>query len=245
MDWQTGQIRVKEGTVLDFESDRKSYDLVVEAVLPGGIRSIIRVTIIVTNVDEPGNVTLAPSGTPEVGTTITATLSDPDGGVTAPMWQWQSSSDGETWTDIAGATSESYTPTEADRGMRLRANVTYNDAFAAGTSLAGLMTESLPAAQVTPEPVTPPPPTPTPVPPMVPTPTPWPATPTPTPEPTATPEPTPPPTVAPVVEPPPPPAADEGGVNVALIVLIIAIGVAIAGGGAYLLTRETRFPIGR
>ena len=61
--------------------------------------------------------------------------------------------------------------------MRLRANVTYNDAFTAGTSLAGLMTESLPAAQVTPEPVTPPP-------------TPWPATPTPTPEPTATPMPT-------------------------------------------------------
>ena len=111
IDWRTGQIRLKEGTVLDFESDRKSYDLVVEAVLPGGIRSIIRVTIIVTNVDEPGNVTLTPSGTPEVGTIITARLSDPDGGVTARMWQWQSSSDGVTWTDIAGATSESYTPT--------------------------------------------------------------------------------------------------------------------------------------
>ena len=249
MDWQTGQIRVKEGTVLDFESDRKTYNLVVEAVLPGGIRSIIRVTIIVTNVNEPGSVTLTPSGTPEVGTTITATLSDPDGGVTARKWQWQSSPDGVTWTDIAGATSESYTPTEADRGMRLRPNVTYNDAFAAGTSLAGLMTESLPAApppQVTPEPVTPPPPTPTPVL-VVPTPTPWPATPVPTPEPTATPmptaapEPTPPPTVAPVVEPPPPPPADEGGVNVALIVLIIAIGVAIAGGRAYLLTRRRGF----
>ena len=248
IDWQTGQIRVKEGTVLDFESDRKTYNLVVEAVLPGGIRSIIRVIIIVTNVDEPGSVTLAPSGMPEVGTTITATVSDPDGGVTAPMWQWQSSPDGVTWTDIAGATSEGYTPTEADRGMRLRANVTYTDAFAAGTSLAGLITESLPAAQVTPEPVTPPPPTPTPIPPMVPTPTPWPATPVPTPEPTATPmptatpEPTPtaPPTVAPVVEPPPPPP-DEGGINVALIVLIIAIGVAIAGGGAYLLTRRRGF----
>ena len=248
IDWQTGQIRVKEGTVLDFESNRKSYNLVVEAVLPGGIRSIIRVTIIVTNVDEPGSVTLAPSGTPEVGTTITATVSDPDGGVTAPMWQWQSSPDGVTWTDIAGATSESYTPTDADRGMGLRANVTYNDLFAAGTSLVGLITERLPAAQVTPEPVTP---TPTPVPPMVPTPTSWPATPTPmpTPEPTATPmptatqEPTPtvPPTVAPVVEAPPPPPADEGGVNVALIVLIIAIGVAIAGGGAYLLTRRRGF----
>ena len=155
IDWQTGQIRVKEGTVLDFESNRKSYNLVVEAVLPGGIRSIIRVTIIVTNVDEPGNVTLAPSGTPEVGTTITATLSDPDGGVTAPMWQWQSSPDGVTWTDIAGATSESYTPTDDDQGMLLRSNVTYSDVFAAGTSLVGLITERLPALQppqVTPEP---------------------------------------------------------------------------------------------
>ena len=243
----TGQITVNEGTVLDFESGKNTYILDVVAIPQGGVRSSIRVIIIVTNVDEPGSVTLAPSGTLEVGTTITATLSDPDGGVTAPMWQWQSSPDGVTWTDIAGATSESYTPTEADRGMRLRANVTYNDAFAAGTSLAGLMTESLPAAQVTPEPVTPPPPTPTPIPPMVPTPTPWPATPVPTPEPTATPmptavpEPTPPPTVAPVVEPPPPPPPDEGGVNVALIVLIIAIGVAIAGGGAYLLTRRRGF----
>ena len=116
MDWQTGQIRVKEGTVLDFESDRKTYNLVVGAVLPGGIRSIIRVTIIVTNVDEPGSVTLTPSGTPEVGTIITARLSDPDGGVTAPMWQWQSSADGVTWTDIAGATSESYTPPRPTAG---------------------------------------------------------------------------------------------------------------------------------
>jgi hypothetical protein len=244
IDWQTGQIRVKEGTVLDFESDRKSYDLVVEAVLPGGIRSIIRVTIIVTNVDEPGNGTLAPSGAPEVGTTITTTLSDPDGGITVRKWQWQSSPDGVTWTDIAGATSESYTPTKADVGMRLRANVTYDDTLAAGTSLVVLMTESLPAAppQVTPEPVTPPPPTPVL---RVPKPTPWLATPTPEPTappmPTAAPEPTPPPTVAPVVEPPPPPPADEGGVNVALIVLIIAIGVAIAGGGAYLLTRRRGF----
>ena len=196
--------------------------------------------------DEPGNVTIAPSGAPEVGITITTMLSDPDGGVTARMWQWQSSPDGVTWTDIAGATSESYTPTKADVGMRLRATVTYDDTLAAGTSLVVLMTESLPAApppQVTPEPVTPTPPTPVL---RVPRPTPWPATPVPTPEPTAppmptaAPEPTPPPTVAPVVEPPPPPP-DEGGINVALIVLIIAIGVAIAGGRAYLLTRRRGF----
>ena len=54
--------------------------------------------------DQAGTVTLAPAD-PEVGTEVTATLTDPDGGVTGTTWQWASSSDWDgstgTWTDIS------------------------------------------------------------------------------------------------------------------------------------------------
>jgi ELWxxDGT repeat protein len=48
-------------------------------------------------------------GAPEVGETLTASLesSDPDGDG-AFSYQWQSSSDGTAWSDIAGATAQTY-----------------------------------------------------------------------------------------------------------------------------------------
>ena len=74
-----GQISVRRGAVLDYESDR-SHTLVVEAESDAG-EDTITVTIRVTNVDEEGSIALSPPGAPEVGTSITATLTDPDGGV--------------------------------------------------------------------------------------------------------------------------------------------------------------------
>ena len=47
------------------------------------------VTVNVTNVDELGTVTLAPTR-PSVGTPITATLADEDSGVANTAWQWAS-----------------------------------------------------------------------------------------------------------------------------------------------------------
>ena len=65
---------------------------------------------------------------PELGTELRATLEDGDGGVTGPIWQWARSENGQTgWTNISGATSSSYTPTEADEDFYLRARVTYTD----------------------------------------------------------------------------------------------------------------------
>ena len=79
-----------------------------------------------------GVVTLS-SSQPVVGTSLTATLTDPDGGVTGLTWQWSRSTDGSTgWTNISGATSASYTPVVADRGMYLRATAAYTDAQASG-----------------------------------------------------------------------------------------------------------------
>ena len=84
------------------------------------------VTVMVTNVDEDGMVTLS-AMQPRVGTPIMATLTDLDGDVTGETWQWARSSDMSAWTDIEDATSDSYTPVEADANMYLRATATYTD----------------------------------------------------------------------------------------------------------------------
>ena len=84
--------------------------------------------------DDDGMVTLS-TGTPEVGSAITAMLTDPDGGVTGATWQWEKSSNGVTgWRDIQGATSASYTPGRSDVGGFLRATVSYDDAVGTGKS---------------------------------------------------------------------------------------------------------------
>ena len=88
------------------------------------------VTIMVTNVDEMGMVTLS-AMQPTVGMEIMATLTDPDMVVDMPtvMWQWASSDamDG-TYTDIEDdATSASYMPVDGDENMYLRATAMYTD----------------------------------------------------------------------------------------------------------------------
>ena len=83
--------------------------------------------------DQPGAVLLS-STTSEVSVALTASLTDPDGGVLNKVWQWESSPDQDppTWTTISGATSASYTPTTTDVGKLLRASVTYDDATGTG-----------------------------------------------------------------------------------------------------------------
>ena len=100
------------------------YSVDVSAADPYG--AMIAVTIMVTNMDEEGTVTLSTED-PRVGTAITATLTDPDGSVTGPTWQWARSSDGSTWTDITEATDTAYAPVAADEGNYLRATASYTD----------------------------------------------------------------------------------------------------------------------
>ena len=84
--------------------------------------------------DDDGSVTLSPSS-PQVGDTVTATITDPDGGVTGATWQWASSSDGTTgWTNILGTTSATYTVVDANVGNFLRASANYDDAAGTGKS---------------------------------------------------------------------------------------------------------------
>ena len=82
----------------------------------------------VTAVAPDGRVTLS-SSRPEVGLDLTASVTDPDGGVTGLTWQWARSPNGTTgWGDIFGATSGTYRPVPADLGDYLRATATYTDA---------------------------------------------------------------------------------------------------------------------
>ena len=65
---------------------------------------------------------------PKVDAALTATLSDPDDGVTGTTWQWSRSDtmDG-TYTNIANATSASYTPVDDDVDKYLKAMASYTD----------------------------------------------------------------------------------------------------------------------
>ena len=127
IDPTTGQIMVGTGTILDFET-QDSYMVTVIATGEGGLMEMA-VTITVTNVDEDGTVSLSPATAPTVGAVVTASLIDPDGGVTGIAWQWASSGamDG-TYTDIVGAISSAYTPETGDENMYLRAVASYDDA---------------------------------------------------------------------------------------------------------------------
>ena len=135
----TGKVTVTAGRLLDYEasptialtvqvSDGKDASHIADTA----VDDIIAVTINLLNVDEPGLVTLD-SKEPEAGTAITATLTDPDGGLASMQWQWSKSETGSTnWEDISGASASIYTPTTDDAGMYLRATVNYADGEGAG-----------------------------------------------------------------------------------------------------------------
>ncbi|WP_210242711.1 hypothetical protein [Mesorhizobium sp. B2-4-17] len=69
------------------------------------------------------------SGTAKEGSVLTAvngSLNDSDAAVTA--YQWQTSTNGTTWSNVSGATSQTYTAVEADEGHFLRVVETATDA---------------------------------------------------------------------------------------------------------------------
>ena len=86
----------------------------------------IMVTVVVTDQEEPGTVTLS-ALRPRVGIPLTAVLTDPDGGVTDVGWVWERSEDRTNWTAISDATSTAYTPSTEDEGHYLRVTASYAD----------------------------------------------------------------------------------------------------------------------
>ena len=104
----------------------------------------IDVTITVTNADEAGTVSL--SAPPQVDTAVTASLTDPDGGVLGLAWTWDRSSNGTTWNAISEATLASYTPVADDSGYFLRATAAYRDGEGANKTAVSDPTERVQAA---------------------------------------------------------------------------------------------------
>ena len=95
---RTGQVSLAQDASPDFES-RAQYRLTVTAVS--------EVTIQVINVNEPGTVGLS-TDAPGAGETVTATLEDPDGGISNTRWSW-ARLEGSGPVDIQGADGASYT----------------------------------------------------------------------------------------------------------------------------------------
>ena len=88
------------------------------------------VTIMVTNVEEDGTVTLS-AQQPYVGVALRASVTDLDGPTTDVTWKWERDEDrnnDDTGEEvIEGATSATYTPTSDDAGSYLRAIASYTD----------------------------------------------------------------------------------------------------------------------
>ena len=114
------------------------------------IDATLDVTVTVTNVGEVGEITVSP-GPARVGVGLTASLSDPDGGVTNLTWQWQISANGASWSDIAGATSARYTPPRRRRGQVSCASAAaYSDDQARATTAEATLAGAVQSAPNTP-----------------------------------------------------------------------------------------------
>ena len=87
-----------------------------------------------TNVDETGTVTLSDTS-PTVGDRLTATLSDPDGGIQWTNWYWQDVTRSDDADDSEPrSTSYPYVVQASDVGQRIQARVNYTDAQGSGKS---------------------------------------------------------------------------------------------------------------
>ena len=73
---------------------------------------------------KPHNLTVPILAGNSVGTAITATPGLWTGSPYSYLYQWQTSSDGTTWTDISGATAATYTPVTGDLTHFVRVEVT-------------------------------------------------------------------------------------------------------------------------
>jgi outer membrane protein OmpA-like peptidoglycan-associated protein len=90
-------------------ADQTSVDVVLQNLAPGGCGNDLALDDISVRPCGPSlTISLSPGSIVNVGTSVTFNGSLGPG-YTNPDFQWQSSTDGTTWTDIAGATSINYT----------------------------------------------------------------------------------------------------------------------------------------
>ena len=135
----SGEITVKSGANIDYESSDRSYSITVSvtdgedasgaAESPPTTDATTSVRINVNDVDDPGIVTLSTTA-PRVGSELTASLSDPDDDVRIYTVQWSRAPTADAlFLDIpinpAYMANPSYTPTAADQGKYLKVTMFY------------------------------------------------------------------------------------------------------------------------
>ena len=135
----TGEITVKSGANINYESSDKSYSITVsvtdgkdasgDAETEATIDATVSVTIDVNNVDEPGIITLSTTA-PRVGSALTASISDPDGEVLVYTVQWARAANADApFLDIpidpGFMANPTYTPTAADQSKYLKVTMLY------------------------------------------------------------------------------------------------------------------------
>ena len=137
-----GELTFKE--MPDYEKPAASNNLyrVTVEVSDGKLKATRPMTVMVTDVEEAGKVTLS-SVQPKVAIGLTASLKDSDGDEENIEWQWAKTTTGNTagepvdpcpafsvtelWTDIDGAEMATYTPEEKDEHECFRATAKYTD----------------------------------------------------------------------------------------------------------------------
>ena len=150
-DYENPRDRAGENTATaaapaDTTAGNNVYSVLVRAITnraagdtgPAQVVSFI-VNVTVTDEDEDGMITLTQLQ-PEVATDVTASVTDPDGGVTGENWTWEVSeveqpaldvTEDDHWGAATGTTSgagdETYNPAAVDEGKFLRITVGYTD----------------------------------------------------------------------------------------------------------------------
>ena len=119
----------------DFEdpadADTDNVYSVTLAASDGTDTVTLDVSVTVGDENEAGTLSLD-SPRPRFGEALTASVSDPDGAVSAITWQWERSTGPGAWEVIGGATAAGYRPTAADTNAFLRVTATYDDEHGSG-----------------------------------------------------------------------------------------------------------------
>lgn len=153
--WYAGTNLLGQGSTLTLTQQNVGQAIHVEASYTDGFGVSERVasssTDPVANVDDlpTGTVTVTAGNPPKAGDTVTAShnVADLDGiptsGPGALAFQWQSSSDGVIWSDIANATTSSLVLGTGLVGQRLRAQVRYVDLFNTANAVSSAATSAI------------------------------------------------------------------------------------------------------
>ena len=113
------------------DSDNNNVYNVTVRVSDGSLSVTSDFVLNISNLDEPGTVTI--SGSLSGGSTLTAEVTDIDGAVSGLTWQWaRGGNPNGTFLNISGATSATYTTVAADVTKYLQATASYTDPESSG-----------------------------------------------------------------------------------------------------------------